>query len=172
MTAHASSLVRPCRLQRREEPRGNRGGDIAAIARAGITFGCNPPLNDRFCPDDAVTRGEMATLLMRSVEPEPVSAPAPLTLDIRGGDTIGFVVETSCTYEQPIAFPDRVTAGIRVARIGTSSVRYEIGIFRNEDDESSAHGHFVHVYVERETRKATALPPEMRAALGKILVSE
>ena len=61
-------------------------GDIAAIARAGITVGCNPPVNDRFCPEDAVTRGEMASLLMRSVGPEPVPAAAPLTLDIREGD--------------------------------------------------------------------------------------
>jgi len=51
-------------------------------------------------------------------------------------------------------------------------VRYEIGLFRNDDDTAAAQGHFVHVYVERETRKATALPPEMRAALGKLLVSE
>ena len=75
-------------------------------------------------------------------------------LDIRAGETIGFVVETSCSYEKPIAFPDRVTAGIRVARIGTSSVRYEIGIFRNDDNESSAHGHFVHVYVDRASERS------------------
>jgi acyl-CoA thioester hydrolase len=89
-------------------------------------------------------------------------------LDIRDGDTIGFVVETSCTYEKPIAFPDRVTAGIRVARLGTSSVRYEIGIFRNDDDESSAHGHFVHVYVDRAAGRPRPIPEAMRAALEKI----
>ena len=89
-------------------------------------------------------------------------------LDIRAGDTVGFVVETSCSYEKPIAFPDRVTAGIRVARIGTSSVRYEIGIFRNDDDESSAHGHFVHVYVDRAAERSRAIPEAMRAALEKI----
>jgi acyl-CoA thioester hydrolase len=89
-------------------------------------------------------------------------------LDIRSGDTVGFVVETSCSYEKPIAFPDRVTAGIRVARIGTSSVRYEIGIFRNDDDESAAHGHFVHVYVDRAAERSRPIPEEMRAALEKI----
>ena len=89
-------------------------------------------------------------------------------LDIRDGDTVGFVVETSCTYEKPIAFPDRVTAGLRVARIGTSSVRYEIGIFRNDDDESAAHGHFVHVYVDRAAERSRPIPEPMRAALEKI----
>ena len=89
-------------------------------------------------------------------------------LDIRDGETIGFVVETSCVYEKPIAFPDRVTAGIRVARIGTSSVRYEIGIFRNDDEESSAHGHFVHVYVDRATRRSRPIPETLHAALEKI----
>lgn len=89
-------------------------------------------------------------------------------LDIRAGDTVGFVVETSCTYEKPIAFPDRVTAGIQVARIGTSSVRYEIGLFRNDDVESSAHGHFVHVYVDRTTERSRPLPEALRAALEKI----
>jgi acyl-CoA thioester hydrolase len=89
-------------------------------------------------------------------------------LDIRAGETIGFVVETSCTYEKPIAFPDRVTAGIRVGRIGTSSVRYEIGIFRNDDDESAAHGHFVHVYVDRTAERSRPIPEPMRAALEKI----
>jgi acyl-CoA thioester hydrolase len=89
-------------------------------------------------------------------------------LDIRAGDTVGFVVETSCTYEKPIAFPDRIAAGIRVARIGTSSVRYEIGIFRNDDDESAAHGHFVHVYVDRADNRPRALPASLRAALEKI----
>jgi acyl-CoA thioester hydrolase len=89
-------------------------------------------------------------------------------LDIRAGDTVGFVVETSCTYEKPIAFPDRVTAGLRVARIGTSSVRYEIGIFKDDDDESAAHGHFVHVYVDRATERSRPIPEKMRAALEKL----
>ena len=93
-------------------------------------------------------------------------------LDIQRSPVIGLVVETQCRFFKPLTFPDTANAGLRVARLGHSSVRYEIGLFRNDDDTAAAQGHFVHVYVERETRKATALPPEMRAALGKILVSE
>jgi acyl-CoA thioester hydrolase len=93
-------------------------------------------------------------------------------LDIQRSPVIGLVVETQCRFFKPLTFPDTANAGLRVARLGRSSVRYEIGLFRNDDDTAAAQGHFVHVYVERETRKATALPPEMRAALGKILVSE
>jgi acyl-CoA thioester hydrolase len=92
-------------------------------------------------------------------------------LDIERSPVIGLVVETQCRFFKPITFPDVVHAGLRVARLGRSSVRYEIGLFRNEDDTAAAQGHFVHVYVERESRKATALPPEMRSALEEILVS-
>ena len=93
-------------------------------------------------------------------------------LDIERSPVIGLVVETQCRFFKPLTFPDTVHAGLRVARLGRSSVCYEIGLFRNEDNTAAAQGHFVHVYVERESRKATALPPEMRAALEKILVSE
>lgn len=89
-------------------------------------------------------------------------------LDIHAGEVIGFVVETSCKYERPIAFPDQVEAGIRVAKIGRSSVRYEVGIFANGEEESAAHGYFVHVYVDRETGKSTPIPEGMRAALARI----
>ena len=91
-------------------------------------------------------------------------------LDIEKSQVIGLVVETQCRYFAPITFPDEVHAGLRVARLGRSSVRYEIGLFKNEDVSAAAQGHFVHVYVEREGRKATALPHEMRAALERILV--
>ena len=89
-------------------------------------------------------------------------------LDIARSPVIGLVVETQCRYASPIAFPDFVTAGIRVARIGRSSVRYEIGLFRNEDDTAAAEGHFVHVYVDRGTNRPTALPAELVAALTPI----
>ena len=92
-------------------------------------------------------------------------------LDIERSPVIGLVVETQCRFFKPITFPDVVHAGLRVARLGRSSVRYEIGLFRNDDDTAAAQGHFVHVYVERESRKATTLPPEMRSALEEILVS-
>ncbi len=86
-------------------------------------------------------------------------------LDIAQSDVVGLVVETQCNYFAPIAFPDRVTAGLRVAKLGTSSVRYEIGIFRGDEPQTSAQGHFVHVYVDRESNRPIALPPRLRDAL-------
>lgn len=79
-------------------------------------------------------------------------------LDVGGSAAIGVVVETGCRYFASLTFPDRVTAGLRVAHIGRSSVRYEIGLFRNHDDGAAAAGHFVHVYVDRVTRKPVAIP--------------
>src|SRR5829696_2134383 len=93
-------------------------------------------------------------------------------LDIESSPIIGLVVETQCRFFKSLTFPDTVHAGLRVACLGRSSVRYEIGLFRNEDKTAAAQGHFVHVYVERESRKATALPPGMRVVLEKILVGE
>ncbi|HET7478911.1 MAG TPA: thioesterase family protein [Rubrobacteraceae bacterium] len=92
-------------------------------------------------------------------------------LDIERSPVIGLVVETQCRYFEPVTFPDTVHAGLRVARLGRSSVRCEIGLFRNDSETAAAQGHFVHVYVERETRKTSALPEEMRAALERIAVS-
>jgi acyl-CoA thioester hydrolase len=91
-------------------------------------------------------------------------------LDIKRSPVIGLVVETQCRYFKPITFPDAVHAGLRVARLGSSSVRYEVGIFRNDEESAVAQGYFVHVYVDREGRRPTALPPEMRAALERILL--
>lgn len=91
-------------------------------------------------------------------------------LDIHNGDIVGFVVETSCSYFQPLAFPDAVAAGIRVARIGSSSIRYEVGLFRNDDQEIAAAGHFVHVYVDRASGKPVPVPDVTRAALAAIHV--
>jgi acyl-CoA thioester hydrolase len=90
-------------------------------------------------------------------------------LDIEGSPVIGLVVETRCRFFKAITFPDTVHAGLRVARLGNSSVRYEIGLFRNDEGAAAAQGHFVHVYVDRETREPTALPPRMREALENIL---
>ena len=84
------------------------------------------------------------------------------------GPVIGFAVETQCRFASPIAFPDLVTAGIRVGRIGRSSVRYEIGLFRNDADGASAEGHFIHVYVDRATTRPVPLPAPLRAAVERI----
>ena len=79
-------------------------------------------------------------------------------LDIEHGEVIGFVVETRCNYFAPLAFPQALEAGLRVGLIGTSSVRYEIGIFAAGAEETAARGHFVHVYVDRATQRPAALP--------------
>ncbi|OUL69235.1 acyl-CoA thioesterase [Paraburkholderia hospita] len=93
-------------------------------------------------------------------------------LDIEHGTTIGLVVETQCNYFAPIVFPDRIDAGLRVVRLGTSSVRYEVGLFREGEGEPAAQGHFVHVYVDREARRPVVLPDRLRAALEPLLVVE
>lgn len=92
-------------------------------------------------------------------------------LRFSGGDIIGLVVETGCRYAKPLAFPDPVTAGLRVAHIGRSSVRYEIGLFGREEDEAAAEGYFVHVYVDRERRRPVSLPESLRALLAPLCVS-
>jgi acyl-CoA thioester hydrolase len=91
-------------------------------------------------------------------------------LDIEKSPVIGLVVSTACEYFAPVTFPDLVTAGIRVARLGRSSVRYEVGLFRNDDPTPAAAGHFIHVYVDREARRPTALPDALRAALTPLVV--
>ena len=78
-------------------------------------------------------------------------------LDFLAGEQVGLVVETGCRYFSELAFPDRVTAGLRVAKLGASSVRYEIGLFRNDEPKAAAEGFFVHVYVDRLTRRPTPL---------------
>ncbi|TDX24254.1 acyl-CoA thioesterase [Rhodovulum visakhapatnamense] len=90
-------------------------------------------------------------------------------LDIRGGAQIGLVVETGCRYHAEMAFPDRVTAGIRVAHLGRSSVRYEIGLFRNDEDSAATEGVFVHVYVDAATRRPSPLAAPLRAALETLV---
>jgi acyl-CoA thioester hydrolase len=86
-------------------------------------------------------------------------------LDLAGSATVGLVVETQCTYFASIAFPDQVHVGLRVAHLGTSSVRYEIGIFRNDDDAAAALGRFVHVYVDRASQRPAAIPAAVREVL-------
>jgi acyl-CoA thioester hydrolase len=92
-------------------------------------------------------------------------------LDLVNGESIGLVVETGCRYFAEMAFPDVVAAGIRVARIGTSSVRYEVGLFRNDEPTAAAEGFFVHVYVDRVTRRPVALDDALRSALATIYVA-
>ncbi len=87
-------------------------------------------------------------------------------IDIHTGAVIGFVVETGCNYFAPLAFPEPVVAGIRVAHVGQSSVRYEVGLFpADERRPCAARGHFVHVYVDRATQRPVPLPPELLRVL-------
>jgi acyl-CoA thioester hydrolase len=92
-------------------------------------------------------------------------------LDIVAAPAVGLVVETMCKFRKPLSFPDIIDAGLRVTKIGTSSVRYEIGLFREGDDEPAATGHFVHVWVDRATQRPVPVPPTIRAAL-EALVAE
>lgn len=86
-------------------------------------------------------------------------------LDIHASPVIGLVVETGCNYFAPLEFPQTVHAGLRVARLGATSVRYEIGLFDERSHQSAAAGHFVHVYVDRISRRPAALPPTLIQAL-------
>lgn len=86
-------------------------------------------------------------------------------LDIHQGETIGLVIETQCNYFASLAFPQNIEAGIRVARLGNSSVRYEVGLFAEGEELAAAQGHFVHVYVDRQTRRPVPLPEKIRTVL-------
>jgi acyl-CoA thioester hydrolase len=89
-------------------------------------------------------------------------------LDAERGEFIGLVVESQCQYARPIVFTDRITAHLRVANVGTSSVRYEIGLFTDGHDVAAAQGYFIHVYVDRELRRPIALPVNWRRSLSKV----
>ncbi|PZN92534.1 MAG: thioesterase [Alphaproteobacteria bacterium] len=91
-------------------------------------------------------------------------------LDIRHGNIIGLVVETGCRYHRSVAFPETVEAGVRIARLGNSSVRWEVGIFTAGSDAIAAEGFFVHVYVDRDARRPLPLPDDWRAALAPLVL--
>ncbi len=86
-------------------------------------------------------------------------------LDIHAGAVIGLVVQTQCHYFESIAFPQTVHAGLRVAQLGRSSVHYEVGLFADDAARSAALGRFVHVYVDRASRRPVSLPTPLQAAL-------
>jgi len=86
-------------------------------------------------------------------------------LDIGNDPVVGYVVESSCRFRKPLTFPETIDAGLRIVKLGTTSVTYEIGIFRQSDDEPAATGRFVHVWVDRTTQRPAPIPPGIRAAL-------
>ncbi len=90
-------------------------------------------------------------------------------LELESGPMIGLVVETGCRYAAPLAFPQAVEAGVRVARLGTSSVRYEVGIFAKDMEDAAAEGFFVHVYVDRQARRPMPLPDNWRSGLSALM---
>jgi acyl-CoA thioester hydrolase len=90
-------------------------------------------------------------------------------LDIHAGELIGVAVETQCQFLQSIAFPEKIDAALRVSKLGNSSVRYEIGLFKQGEDDAAAFGYFVHVFVNRQTRRPEPIPEKIRAALEKLL---
>ena len=91
-------------------------------------------------------------------------------LDPANDPLVGYVVASACQFKKPLTFPDTVDAGLRVVKLGTSSVTYEIGIFRRGDDEPAALGQFVHVWVDRATQRPTPVPPRIRAVLVPLVV--
>ena len=92
-------------------------------------------------------------------------------LDIHKDDIVGFVVETGCSYFSSISFPDLIHVGVRVAKLGNSSVRYEIALYRNDEPTPAAAGHFVHVYVDRRSNKSVPIPEGARAVLQTLLAA-
>lgn len=90
-------------------------------------------------------------------------------LDISDGRIVGYVVNSGCEYHAPITYPEGIEAGLRVDRMGNSSVQYGIAIFREGVAEAAAHGHFVHVFVERAANKSVPIPAQLRAALERLL---
>ncbi|MDC0361706.1 acyl-CoA thioesterase [Halioglobus sp.] len=89
-------------------------------------------------------------------------------MDISDGRVVGYVVNSGCDYHSPITYPEHIEAGLRVDKLGNSSVQYGIGIFREGEDNPAAHGHFVHVFVERAVNRSVPIPELLRAALEKI----
>ena len=91
-------------------------------------------------------------------------------IDIKNGQNIGLIVQSGCNYFSSFEYPDNINAGIRVTKIGKSSVRYEVGLFKEKEELSSADGFFIHVYVDRKTNKPIALDYNFKNALDTIFV--
>jgi acyl-CoA thioester hydrolase len=90
-------------------------------------------------------------------------------LDLAASQVIGLAIETHCRFFRPLAYPQPIDAGLRVAHLGNSSTRYELGIFPAKEDEPAAFGWFVHVFVDRATRRPVPIPPPLRNALARLL---
>lgn len=91
-------------------------------------------------------------------------------LDIHDGAVVGFVVSSSCDYFASIAFPDAIEVGLRVGKLGSSSVQYELAIFKAGEEQACAAGRFVHVFVDRQSNRPVSIPESLRAALERLLL--
>ena len=91
-------------------------------------------------------------------------------LDIAAGAIIGVCVESTCRFHHELTFPEAVDAGLRVGKLGNTSARYEIGLFRQGEDKPAATGHFVHVFIDRQSRRPEAIPVKIREALARLVV--
>lgn len=89
--------------------------------------------------------------------------------DIRNSETIGLVVESQCQFLQELSYPEIIEVGVAIAKLGNSSLRYDLAIFKQNQNHASAQGHFVHVFVDRQTRKSTSISTEIRDALTAFL---
>ncbi|MDX8033357.1 thioesterase family protein [Lentzea sp. BCCO 10_0856] len=92
-------------------------------------------------------------------------------LDIQAGQQIGLCVESHCNYRASVSFPDALDAGLRVGHLGRSSVRYEVGFFLEDSADVVAEGHFVHVFVDRTTRKPVEIPANLRTAMEGLVIA-
>ena len=90
-------------------------------------------------------------------------------LDIAAGEVIAFAAESQCQYRQPLGFPQVLEVGLRVGKLGNSSVRYELAIFKQGETYAAATGYFVHVFVSRQTQRPVAMPAQIRTALGRLM---
>ncbi|MEB6478628.1 acyl-CoA thioesterase [Acinetobacter vivianii] len=90
--------------------------------------------------------------------------------DIHNSEIIGLVVDSACSFLQELSFPEIVEVGVAIGKIGNSSLRYELAIFKQDQPQAAAQGHFVHVFVDREHRKSTAIPPAIREVLEQYLL--
>jgi acyl-CoA thioester hydrolase len=89
--------------------------------------------------------------------------------DINVGAVMAFAAESQCQYLRPLAFPEVIDVGLRVGKLGNSSVRYELALFKRDEDFAAAAGYFVHVFVDRVTQSPVPIPPQIRAALARLM---
>jgi len=93
-------------------------------------------------------------------------------LDIHSAKIVGYVVSSSCQFRRPVAYPDSISVGLRVSKLGNSSVTYELGIFRESEEEAAAHGQVVHVFVDRDQNCSVPMPAQIRHCLNEILAAQ